>query len=120
MKIKNFSLFESEATTKSKSFTADQFDNFCEEVSKWSKENDQKVIWCIYGDPKPSTVGYNSVWKKESAKQFWSKFVTGNKQFTLVEMPDSLVGVLHTDDNIEMAYDNLDRPVDKSKLKDLI
>jgi len=35
-------------------------------------------------------------------------------------MPDSLVGVLHTDDNIEMAYDNLDRPVDKSKLKDLI
>jgi len=121
MKIKSFNqLFENESVAKSKSFSNAQFDEFCDEVSKWIKEHQQNVIWCLYGDPKATQTGYNTAYGKDSAKKYWDSYVKGNKTFTLVEMGDSLVGVLHTDGNIELAFDNADKPVDKSKLKDLI
>ena len=124
MKIKNFAqLFESETNTTSKSFTNNQFNEFCEEVSKWSEEHESPVRWCLYAHPKAlGESGFNRarVWNKESAKKYWDMYVKGDKTFTLVEMGNSLVGVLHTDGNIELAFDEMDIAVDKSKIKDLI
>ena len=121
MKIKSFQLFENETSIKSKSFTNTQFNEFCDEVSKWSDEHESPVHWCLYGHPKASSEGgYNKAWTKEGAKKYWDMYVKSGKTFTLVEMDKSLVGVLHTGDNIEMAFDEMDNKVDQSKLKDLI
>jgi hypothetical protein len=56
----------------------------------------------------------------EKAKRYWDMYVRSGNQVTLVEMGDKLVMALLKDDNIEMAFDNMDSKVDPSMIKDLI
>lgn len=116
MKILRFKVFENEGNTKSKSYSADQFDQFCDDVTKWCDENETRCLWCLFGYT--GTEGFGI--KKEQAKRFWDSYVKGDKQFTTCELDDKLIGILHKDDNIEMAFDHMDYPVNKSELKDCI
>ena len=118
MRIKPFKLFENTQNPQM-SFTVDQFDAFCEAVSQWEKKTGQKVIWSLYGNPNRQD-GYNSLWTKDNAKKYWETYLRGGKTFTLAELGDSLVGILHKGDQVEMAYDNLDNRVDERSAKTLL
>ena len=121
MKIKSFKLFENEEVAKTKSYGANQHMEFCEEVSKWSDEMELPVRWCLYGHPKASSEeGYNKIFTPEQAKRFWDMYVKGDKKMTIVEMGDKLIGILHSGDQVEMAFDNMDMPFDKAEAKKLI
>jgi hypothetical protein len=117
MKIKSFKLFENTENPQM-SFTVDQFDAFCEAVSKW-EETGEKVFWAIYLNPNKQE-GYNSLRTKDTAKKYWEMYLRGGKTFTLAELGDSLVGILHKGDQVEMAYDNLDNRIDESSAKTLL
>lgn len=116
MKILRFKLFE-EVDSKSKTYSADQFDQFCDDVLNWCEENDTKCMWCLFGYPDNSE-GFG--WKKKDSKRFWDMYVKGDKQFTTCEMDDTLIGILHTDDKIEMAFDNMDNKINPSDVQDCI
>ena len=48
----------------------------------------------------------------DTAKRYWDMYVKPEKQFSIVEVDGKLIGVLHTGDMVEMAYDNMDREFD--------
>ena len=51
----------------------------------------------------------------DSAKRYWDLYVKPGKQFSIVEVDGKLIGVLHSDDMIEMAFDNMDIKFDLSR-----
>ena len=103
MQILRFKTFES-VNSKSNTYSADQFGQFCEDVTKWCDENKTTCQWAFYE-------GRNSVGEK-----FWNLYMKGGKQFTTYVLDGKLIGVLHTGDKIEMAFDNTNKPVDKWKI----
>ena len=116
MKILSFKLFE-QVETKSKTYTADQFDQFCDDVYNWCEENDSKCLWALFGYP-DNVEGFS--WKKKGAKSFWDNYLRGDKQFTTCEMNGKLIGIVHKGDKIEMAYDNMDNRINPSDVQDCI
>jgi len=48
----------------------------------------------------------------DTAKRYWDLYVKPGKQFSIVEVDGKLIGVLHTGDQVEMAYDNMDLQFD--------
>jgi hypothetical protein len=46
--------------------------------------------------------------------------VNGDAQFTVCELGDKLIGILHTGDDIDMAWDNTDRRVDATDVQHCI
>jgi hypothetical protein len=55
----------------------------------------------------------------KQAETFWKQYVNGGKRFTLIEMDGKLIGVLHENGNILMAFDEADVKVDPSVLSGL-
>ena len=104
--VKTFKTFESSYT--SKSYTSDQFDQFYADVKSWCDENNSTCHWSVYD---------NGV---ESAKRNWNMVVNGDAQFTVCELSDQLIGILHTGDKIDMAWDNTDRKLDAANVQELI
>jgi hypothetical protein len=104
--VKTFESFEN--TNPSKSYTSDQFDKFYTDVTSWCDENNTTCHWSVYD---------NGV---ESAKRNWDMTVNGDAQFTVCELGDKLIGILHTGDDIDMAWDNTDRRVDATDVQHCI
>jgi len=48
----------------------------------------------------------------DAAKRYWDLYVKPGKQFSIVEVDGKLIGVVHSGDMVEMAYDNMDRKFD--------
>ena len=91
--------------------------DFCKTVSEWIENNDKPVMWCLYGDPNTNNQSFGL--GINGSETFWKKYVSGDKKFSLIEMDDKLIGVLHENGKILMAYDQMDRKVDPSQLSGL-
>lgn len=51
----------------------------------------------------------------DKAKTYWDSYIKPGKQFSIVELDGKLIGVLHSDDMVEKAFDNMDMKFDLSK-----
>lgn len=97
--------------------------DFCKTVFDWIKNHNKPVMWCLYGNP--DIKGPYAGWGESfglgvhGSETFWKKYVSGDKKFSLVEMDDKLIGVLHENGKILMAYDEMDKKVDPSQLTGL-
>jgi DNA polymerase III gamma/tau subunit len=61
------------------------------------------------------TMTKNSAHTVDKAKTYWNMYVKPGKQFSIVEVDGKLIGVVHSGDMIEMAFDNMDRKFDLSR-----
>ena len=98
-------------------FRPEEHLDFCKTVFDWIKNHNKPVMWCLYGDPNTNSQSFGLGIKK--AEEFWKNWVSGDKKFSLVEMDDKLIGVLHENGKILMAYDEMDKKVDPSQLAGL-
>lgn len=98
-------------------FTQEEHGDFCLTVSEWIEKNNKPVAWCIYSNPS-NKIGFGLDAQKSEA--FWKNFVNGEKKFSLVEMDDKLIGILHEGDKVLMAFDEKDVKVDPSTLNGLV
>lgn len=97
-------------------FGQEEHGDFCLTVSEWIEKNNKPVAWCIYSNPS-NKIGFGLDAQKSEA--FWKNFVNDEKKFSLVEMDDKLIGILHEGDKILMAFDEKDVKVDPSTLNDI-
>jgi hypothetical protein len=98
-------------------FGPEEHGDFCKTVKEWIDKNEKPVMWCLYGNPETS--GESFGFGIQKAEPFWKQYVSGSKRFTLVEMDDKLIGVLHENDKILMAFDEMDVKVEDSVLSGL-
>ena len=98
-------------------FRPEEHLDFCKTVFDWIKNHNKPVMWCLYGDPNTNSQSFGLGIKK--AEEFWKNWVSGDKKFSLVEMDDKLIGVLHENGKIIMAYDEMDKKVEPSQLAGL-
>ncbi len=98
-------------------FAQEEHGDFCLTVSEWIEKNNKPVAWCIYSNPS-NKIGFGLDAQKSEA--FWKNFVNGEKKFSLVEMDDKLIGILHEGDKVLMAFDEKDVKVDPSTLNGLV
>ena len=86
------------------------FSQFCDTVSQWSKENSTKVLWDIITD-----------------KKYWDSYVKDGSEMALVEVPlekklvsepveKKLVAILHKGGDILRCLDNDNKEMDKQKV----
>jgi hypothetical protein len=61
------------------------------------------------------TMTKSSAHTVDKAKTYWNMYVKSGKQFSIVEVDGKLIGVVHSGDMIEMAFDNMDRKFDLSR-----
>jgi len=98
-------------------FGPEEHFDFCQTVSEWIDKNNKSVMWCLYGSPDTNEQSFGlDITKSEP---FWKKYVSGSKRFTVVEMDDKLIGVLHDAGKVLMAFDEMDVKVDPSVLSGL-
>jgi hypothetical protein len=97
-------------------FGPEEHGDFCLTVSECIEKNNKPVAWCLYSNPSNQT-GFGLTIQR--AETFWKQYVNGEKKFTVVEMDDKLIGVLHEGDKILMAFDEKDFKVDPSTLNGL-
>lgn len=104
-------------TVATHTFGAEEHLDFCVTVSRWIEKNRTPVIWSLYADHmlKKSP----NIKQSQRALTFWKQYVNGSKRFTLIEMDGKLIGVLHENGNILMAFDESDVKVDPSVLSGL-
>jgi hypothetical protein len=98
-------------------FGPEEHADFCLTVSEWIEKNNKPVAWCLYSHPSYET-GFGLT--RPRAETFWKQYVNGDKEFSVVEMDDKLIGVLHQGDKILMAFDERDCKVDPSTLNGLV
>ena len=104
-------------TVATHTFGAEEHLDFCKTVSEWIENNETPVAWCLYG--KPNMTGQSFGLGIKQAETFWKQFVNGNKRFTLIEMDGKLIGVLHENGKVLMAFDEADVKVEPSVLSGL-
>ena len=130
MRLKKFNNFLNEEVTfqnpngkmiATHTFGPEEHIDFCKTVSEWitgpKNKNQKPVMWCLYGSPDSNEQSFGLGIKR--SETFWKQYVNGNKKFTVVEMDDKLIGVLHENDKVLMAFDEMDVKVDTSVLSGL-
>ena len=105
-------------TIATHTFGPEEHGDFCLTVSEWVEKNKKSVSWCLYS--KPNANGESFGLTTDLSNKFWDKYVNGEKKFTLVEMDDKLIGVLHEGGKVLMAFDEIDVKVDPNVLKGLV
>ena len=105
-------------TIATHTFGPEEHDDFCLTVSEWVEKNKKSVSWCLYS--KPNVNGESFGLTTDLSNKFWDKYVNGEKKFTVVEMDDKLIGVLHEGGKVLMAFDEMDVKVDPNVLKGLV
>jgi len=89
-------------------YTQDQFDEFCEDVKRWSDENGRYVLWSLYVRP-------DSV-QKEHARTRWVRYIRDGV-FVVIETKGGLMGaILNKEGKLTRAYNDGNSTIDTSKL----
>jgi hypothetical protein len=107
--MRHLKLFESfnEGNKILGTYTQDQFDEFCEDVKKWSDENGRYVLWNLYVRP-------DSV-QKEHARATWERYIRDGV-FIVIGTKGGLMGViLNKEGKLTHAYNDGNRTIDTSK-----
>lgn len=75
----------------------------------------------LSGDGKRLSQGITHVMTKsnahtvDKAKTYWDSYIKPGKQFSIVELDGKLIGVIHSNDMVENAFDNMDMKFDLSR-----
>ena len=107
--MKHLKLFESfnEGDKLIGAYTQDRFDEFCEDVKRWSDENGRYVQWNLYVRP-------DSV-QKEHTRVIWGRYIRDGV-FVVIETKGGLIGtILNKKGNSTYTYSESNRTIDTSK-----
>jgi hypothetical protein len=114
-----FKSFESSESTMTKTFSQDQYDEFCEFVAEWQEKHQKPVLWSIYVHPYERHPIWNTYARKDSIR-LWNIYVKSPFVMTLIDLGDELIAVAHKGDHIKIACKSNDEEVDKSMVMDFI
>jgi hypothetical protein len=89
-----------ENISPSMSFTNDEYQEYSDTVKSWEQENGRKHRGAI------------------KTLSIWKSYVKPGVEMTLVDIGDKMVSVLHKGIDIIMAFDQDDKPVEKSMVID--
>jgi hypothetical protein len=99
-------LFENFDSNFIGSFTEDQFDEFCDAVSKWGDKNGKYVQWDLYARP-------DSI-HKDYVRKTWNRYIKGSV-FVVIESGHKLIGTILKDGEVKSVFDDSNNSVNTSR-----